>query len=114
MTLLRYLMIRAARLAVVPLRRKLQRFLASCDDPRAVQADLLKRILARQAATAFGRDHGFAGIRTLDDYRRQVPVAPYERLAPYIERVKAGETDALIADDRVLLFALTSGTTAAR
>ena len=114
MPLLRYLMIRAARLAVVPLRRKLHRFLTSCDDPQAVQADLLQRILARQAPTVFGRDHGFADIRSLDDYRRQVPVAPYERLAPYIERVKAGETDALIADDRVLLFALTSGTTAAR
>ncbi len=107
-------MIRAARLAVVPLRRKLQRFLASCDDPAAVQAELLTRIIARQSATAFGRDHGFAEIRNLADYRRQVPVAPYERLAPYIERMKLGETDALIADDRVLQFALTSGTTAAR
>ena len=107
-------MIRAARLATIPLQRKLQRFLTSCDDPATVQAELLKRLLARQSATAFGRDHGFADIRTLDDYRRRVPVAPYERLAPYIERVKRGETDALIADDRVLLFALTSGTTAAR
>ena len=52
MTLLRYLMIRAARLAVVPLRRKLQRFLASCDDPATVQADLLRRILARQRIDA--------------------------------------------------------------
>ncbi|OWK38151.1 putative auxin-responsive-like protein [Fimbriiglobus ruber] len=43
-----------------------------------------------------------------------MPVAPYEYVEPYIERVKKGETDALIADDRVLMFALTSGTTAAR
>jgi len=114
MPLLRYLMIRAARLAAVPFQRKLQRFLKSCDDPARVQAELLTSLLARQSTTAFGRDHGFAAIRNLDDYRRQVPVAPYERLAPYIERVKRGETDALIADDRVLLFALTSGTTAAR
>ena len=111
---MRNLMVRAARMALFPLHLKLQRFLQSCDDPAAVQTQLLKRILARQSVTAFGRDHGFAGVRTLADYRRQVPVAPYERLAPYIERVKRGETDALIADDRVLLFALTSGTTAAR
>ncbi len=114
MPLLRYLMIRAARLAAVPIQRKLQRFLKSCDDPARVQAELLTRLLDRQSTTAFGRDHGFAAIRSLEDYRRQVPVAPYERLAPYIERVKRGETNALIADDRVLLFALTSGTTAAR
>ena len=97
-----------------PIRRKLARFERDCQNPEAVQWQLLQQILARQSATAFGRDHHFQTIQTLADYRRQVPIAPYEYVAPYIDRVQRGETDALIADDKVLLFALTSGTTAAR
>ena len=114
MSLLRYLLVRAARVAVLPMHARIRRFLRSCEHPERVQTDLLLNILRRQAGTGFGQDHGFASVRTVDDYRRQVPVAPYERLAPYIERVKAGETSALLADDTVRLFALTSGTTAAR
>ncbi len=114
MTLLRYLLVRAARVAVLPLHARIRRFLRSCDTPERVQTELLLNIVRRQAGTGFGKDHGFAGIRTVADFRTRVPVAPYERLAPYIERVKAGDTNALLADDTVRLFALTSGTTAAR
>jgi hypothetical protein len=97
-----------------PLYRKFAAFEVACQRPEAAQSELLTRILRYHADTAFGRDHGFASIRTVADYRRQVPVAPYERLEPYIRRVMAGETTALLADPAVLMFALTSGTTAAR
>lgn len=114
MPLARYLLIRAARAATYHLHRRQLRFLRACENPEDVQLALLHRILRRQAVTAFGRDHHFATIRTLADYRHQVQVAPYERLEPYIERVKKGDTNALIAGDRMVMFALTSGTTAAR
>src|SRR5215212_5474041 len=97
-----------------PLHRKFAAFEAACQDPQQTQEELLRRIVAFHADTGFGRDHGFAAIRTVEDYRRQVPVAPYERLEPYIRRVMRGETKALLADPQVLMFALTSGTTAAR
>lgn len=114
MSVLRYLLVRAARVAVLPMHARIRRFLRSCDNPERVQTELLLNIVRRQAGTAFGKDHGFADVRTVADFRRRVAVAPYERLAPYIERVKAGDTNALLADDTVRLFALTSGTTAAR
>jgi hypothetical protein len=114
MSVLRYLLVRAARVAVLPLHARIRRFLKSCEHPERVQTELLLDTVRRQVGTAFGRDHGFADVRTVEDFRKRVPVAPYERLAPYIERVKAGETDALLGDDTVRLFALTSGTTAAR
>src|SRR5947208_3192341 len=97
-----------------PLHRKFAAFEAACQDPQRTQEELLRRIIAFHGDTDFGRDHGFATIRTVEDYRRQVPVAPYERLEPYIRRVMKGETRALLADSQVLMFALTSGTTAAR
>jgi GH3 auxin-responsive promoter len=110
----RFLLKMLRRAVARPVYRKFAVFEAACQDPRRTQEELLKQILAYHAATAFGRHHGFATIRTIEDYRRQVPVAPYERLEPYIRRVMAGETNALLADPKVLMFALTSGTTAAR
>jgi GH3 auxin-responsive promoter len=97
-----------------PLYRKFAAFEAACRDPERTQTELLRRIVAYHADTDFGRDHGFGQIRTVADYRRHVPVAPYERVEPYVRRVMRGETRALLADQQVLMFALTSGTTAAR
>jgi GH3 auxin-responsive promoter len=97
-----------------PLYRKFAVFETACQQPQAAQEDLLRRILGFHADTAFGRDHGFAQVRTVAHYRHQVPLAPYEHFEPYIRRVMQGETQALLADPRVLMFALTSGTTAAR
>src|SRR5205807_4975723 len=56
----------------------------------------------------------FDQIRTVADFRRQVPVGPYEYVEPYIARECKGESGALLADGPVHMFALTSGTTAAR
>jgi GH3 auxin-responsive promoter len=96
-----------------PVRRRIAAFHEATKKPEQVQRTLLTEILHVQAETGYGRDHGFMAIRSLADFRRQVPVNPYENLVPYIERVMKGETDALVSDP-VLMFALTSGTTAAR
>ena len=114
MSLKRFLLVRFGRLVTYPVRRKLRQFEAACQHPEAVQTGLLQHILRKQADTGFGRDHHFGEVRTVADYRRNVPVAPYEAVAPYIERVANGETNALLADRGVRLFALTSGTTASR
>ena len=114
MSLKRFLLVRVGRLVTWPVRRQLRRFEEQCEHPQAVQAAVRDRILRKQQGTGFGRDHKFAEIRTAEDFRRNVPVAPYEYVAPYIEKVQAGDTNALLADARVLMFALTSGTTASR
>jgi hypothetical protein len=102
------------KLIARPIRRRLNQFEAATHSPRQVQEALLRGILAHHAATAFGRDHRFDAIRTVDDFRHQVPVAGYEYFEPYIARLRRGETSALLADPRVHMFALTSGTTAVR
>jgi hypothetical protein len=95
-------------------RRQLAAFEAATHRPREVQDVLLKRILTYHAGTDFGRDHHFASIHSLADFRRQLPIAGYERFEPYLERVRRGDFNALLADRCVHMFALTSGTTAAR
>jgi GH3 auxin-responsive promoter len=97
-----------------PIRRQLRAFEAATHHPREWQEMLLRRILAYQADTDFARDHHFAAIRTQEDFRRHVPVAPYEYFEPYIARVRRGDFRALLADSQVHMFALTSGTTATR
>lgn len=75
------------------------------------QAQLLARV-GRCRDTRFGRDHHFADIRTVADFKRQVPVAGYDHFAPYIDAVARGELDALFpASERLLQFTITTGTT---
>ena len=90
-----------------PLARQLE---AAATNPQATQMTFLQRLLARNADTIFGREHGFDRIRTAADYRRVVPVADYERLRPYVNRLLAGESNILTASPP-LMFARTSGTT---
>jgi hypothetical protein len=75
---------------------------------RAVLADLL----AHNADTVFGREHGFDRIRTLDDFRKALPIRNYDGLAPWIERAAHGERGVLSADDPVVYFT-SSGSTGA-
>lgn len=114
MSLKRFLLVRVGRLISYPIRRQLRQFEVACQTPEAVQSELLFRILRTQQDTAFGRDHEFPAARTVADYRGSVPVAPYEYVSPYIDRVQKGELNALLSAKRVHLFALTSGTTANR
>ena len=80
--------------------------------PAAAQREKLRKICARNAGTEFGKKHGFDRIRSVDEFRAAVPPTTYETLAPWIERVTAGEHNVLTADDP-LMFATTSGTTGA-
>ena len=104
----------ALKIVALPIRRQLAAFEAATCRPREVQEALLRRILSYQADTDFGRHHHFSSIHAVADFRRQIPIAGYEALEPYMVRVRRGELRALLADPCVHMFALTSGTTAAR
>jgi hypothetical protein len=92
--------------------RRFQRFEQTLRQARTVQRELLFDWVQRCRDTRFGRDHGFAEIHTLDDFRRRVPVAPYSHFAPYIDAVGRGDTGALFpADESVDRFTITTGST---
>ncbi|SFJ46388.1 GH3 auxin-responsive promoter family protein [Planctomicrobium piriforme] len=94
------------------LRRQLEQTLYKAGDCRRVQAETLLRLLALNAGSCFQRDYRLDSVRSIADFQRTLPVADYARPAPYIERVKQGETAALLGRrNRLLMFALTSGTT---
>ncbi|MCE9565624.1 MAG: GH3 auxin-responsive promoter family protein [Planctomycetes bacterium] len=114
MSLKRFILVRIGRLISYPIRRQLRLFEVACQNPEGVQTELLLQIIRNQQNTAFGHDHKFASISSVADYRKNLSIAPYEYVAPYIDRVTKGETNALLSAKRVHLFALTSGTTASR
>ena len=65
--------------------------------PMELQEKLLLEILADNADTEIGRKYGFGEIKTVDEYRKRVPVAVYDDFAPYLERMKDGEKNVLTA-----------------
>ena len=95
-------------------RRRLAAFQQATKEPEKVQHELLRRILAYQASTAFGKDHHFSTVGSMSDYRKIIPVRGYDYVEPYMQRVLKGETSALLADKKIHMFAMTSGTTASR
>jgi hypothetical protein len=105
-----------AHLGVIPralVRRDARRFLNAAKNCRSAQSQVLVDLLALNAGSRFARQHRLEGVRNATQYRRRVPVADYEYFRPYIEEVKAGQHDALLGPkNRLLMFSLTSGTTA--
>lgn len=100
-----------------PLRRRLAtaraRFLhsahATCRD---TQHALLRDLLQLNANTAFARHHQLYPGMSLADFRSRIPIADYEFFRPWIDRAAAGDHAALLGPhNRLLMFALTSGTT---
>jgi hypothetical protein len=107
------LLVAAARAVMIPLHsRRFRRFERLLDDARDVQRRWLFNRLHRCRDTKFGRDHGFAHVHTLEDFRRQVPVARYDRFQPYIDAVARGDFGALVpAGETVERFTITTGST---
>jgi len=79
-------------------------------DPMAAQRRALLEYLCRNRNTEYGRKYGFAGILSIGDYRKRVPLSDCETMRPYLDRMAKGE-DNILVSDKVLFFGLTSGTT---
>jgi len=89
--------------------RKFEQALA---DPERTQRAILLQLLKRNATSAYGQQHGFASIRSVHEYQRAVPIAAYDDLAPWVERIKAGEAR-LLTNEPVLMFEKSSGSASA-
>ena len=78
--------------------------------PWETQERVFQTLIEKAKQTNFGKDHNFAEIRSYEDFKSKVPIRDYEGLKPYIEKIRAGETDVLW-QGKPLYFAKTSGTT---
>ncbi|MEY4612742.1 MAG: hypothetical protein RL179_715 [Planctomycetota bacterium] len=96
------------------IKRKIRQFELATKNPQDSQQKLLMAILRRHQNTSFAKDHHFSSIQSIDEFRNNIGVAGYETIEPYMNRVLKGENSALLADRRIHMFALTSGTTNTR
>ena len=86
--------------------------------PQQTQAQTLEWLVEGYARTVYGQQCGAADLlalaedppRFFDAYRRAFPVATYDDLKPWIDRIIAGEVEALLPEPPVA-WAMTRGTT---
>jgi GH3 auxin-responsive promoter len=81
-----------------------EELLTALRSPHEAQQRVLAGLLAANAETAFGAEHGFKSVWDWKDYRAAVPIRDYDALAPWIDRAAAGETGVLSADEPVVYF----------
>ena len=74
------------------------------------QQKIMRELVTKAAFTQYGKDHHFTEIKSYDDFKKHIPIADYEQLKPYIEKIKDGKENVLWPG-KPIYFAKTSGTT---
>ncbi len=96
---------------MLALSSKARRFEEATKNPMAAQKKVLLEYLGRNKDTEYGRKYGFSNMRSIEEYRKAVPLVDCESIHPYVERMTKGE-EGILTKDRVTFFGATSGTTA--
>lgn len=74
------------------------------------QKKLLSNLINKNKYTEFGQDHFFKKIKTIEDFKKAVPIRDYEGHRSYIDKVILGHKKVL-TKEKIFMFNLTSGTT---
>jgi GH3 auxin-responsive promoter len=85
-------------------------FIRKAHETERVQTTFLRSLLRAHQQTEFGQKYGFSDIKTIAQFRSQVPVQPYSAFAPYTERMANGETH-LLTPDPLIYVNISSGST---
>lgn len=78
-----------------------------------VQELFLSELLKAHQNTELGRKWGLKDIKTIDQFREQIPILPYSSYEPYTERIFKGETN-ILNPEPVVFISVTSGSTGAK
>ncbi|MDR0729294.1 MAG: GH3 auxin-responsive promoter family protein [Prevotellaceae bacterium] len=79
--------------------------------PHVYQQTIFKSLLRAGHTTQFGQQYHFASLSTIAQFQQRVPLHEYDRLKPYIDRMRQGQQQVLW-NTPVRWFAQSSGTTA--
>ena len=97
----------AARLFAKKIYRKTQLW---ATNPIETQQEVFRELIHQAKHTQFGIDHHFDQIKSIEDFKKNVPIRDYEALKPYVDKVVKGEEN-ILWKGKPLYFAKTSGTT---
>ena len=81
--------------------------------PYETQKETLYQLLAKAAATEWGKKYSYSTITSIKEYQSRFPVRTYEEILPYVERLRKGETN-LLWPGEIKWFAKSSGTTSTK
>ncbi|MGC1393673.1 MAG: GH3 auxin-responsive promoter family protein [Coleofasciculaceae cyanobacterium] len=85
-------------------------FVRKTKDTAKVQERFLLGLIKAHRHTELGQKYKFDQIKTIQQFREQIPILPYSSYEPYLERIAQGEQNILTAD-QVVYLTLTSGST---
>ena len=77
---------------------------------KSVNEEVLFKILNKNSTSKYGEKYNFNSIKSVDEYKSNVPITDYLDYELYINEMLKGEKNILITDD-VEFFGHTSGTT---
>ena len=81
------------------------------NDPMGTQAQNFAYLIEHGRNTLFGAENQFDNIKSIADFRQKVPVASYENLRPYLDKIIIDKQQNVLWDSPVKWFAMSSGTT---
>ncbi len=95
------------------LRRQSKHFMQAAADCQSAQRRVLRRLLELNEQSRFSQEHGLIATLSAAEFRSRFPISDFELYRPAIERLKVGDSQALLGpQNKLLMFALSSGTTA--
>ncbi|OPZ32112.1 MAG: GH3 auxin-responsive promoter [Bacteroidetes bacterium ADurb.BinA174] len=81
------------------------------NDPIGTQTQNFANLIEHGRNTLFGAENQFDNIKSIADFRKKVPVAAYEDLRYYLDKIIIDKQQNVLWDSPVKWFAMSSGTT---
>ncbi|MFU8843084.1 MAG: GH3 auxin-responsive promoter family protein [Bacteroidales bacterium] len=78
--------------------------------PHEVQGEWFKKLISSGRNTEWGIQYDYKSIDSPEKFRSRVPITDYEKLKPYVDRLRRGEQN-ILWNTEIKLFAKSSGTT---
>lgn len=92
------------------LKRRIEQVERFVQYPHDTQQILFKQLINKGKDTQWGKQYGYADIKSVDTYKERVPISTYEEMFPFIERSFKGEANVLWPG-KTTWFSKSSGTT---
>lgn len=92
------------------IRRRIDQIENFRKNPIEIQQKTFHNLIDRASQTEWGKKYGYAGIRSIKNFQKQVPLQEYDDAKPWIERIIADEQN-ILWPTPIRWFAKSSGTT---
>lgn len=83
------------------------------ENPIKTQEEVFFSLVRKSKNTEWGKKYEYRKIKSIEDFKDNVPINKYEDLKPYIDRLLNGENN-LLWPEKIKYFAKSSGTTSSK